>query len=80
MRSEPKDNPKIILNIPKTEIKEIPIKDDFRYLKGNESTIVIIAIATTVPTAKKIKKIIPEKKFGVLGKIAIKTAALPARP
>ena len=42
-------------------------------LKGNESTIVIIAIATTVPTAKKIKKIIPEKKFGVLGKIAIKT-------
>ena len=69
-----------MLKIPKNEIKEFPIKDDFRYLKGNESTIVIIPIATTVPIAKKIKKIIPEKKFDVLGKIAIKTAALPANP
>lgn len=69
-----------MLKIPKIEIKEFPIKDDFRYLKGNESTIVITAIARTVPIAKKIKKIIPEIKFDVLGKMAIKIAALPANP
>ena len=49
-------------------------------LNGSDNKTVINAMANIVPIEKRIRKRMPEKKLGVVGRIANITAALPARP
>ena len=82
-RSDPKAKPKIILSDPATiEITLLALfVDSFSdFENGSAITIVIMPIAAIVPMEKSIKNKKPVKKDGLVGSIAIITAALPARP
>ena len=81
IKSEPKANPKIILNIPAMDIKKIPKKLDLLLkINGVDKIKVMIVIEKIVPKQKDNTYKIPVYILGSVGIIVNKTAALPASP